>query len=111
MCRFIFYVIILLVFSATQIYAGGGGVDEYATEIQVRNEAKKAVASIIEKGKIDASWANIEPAEAKEQMGRRGLYEWTVTFINPDIADKEKQVLYVILNTTGQVPRANFSGK
>lgn len=111
MYRFIFYFIGIFVFSATPIFAGGGGIDEYATETQVRNEAKKAVASIIEKGKIDSSWANIEPAEAKEQMGRSGLYEWTVIFKNPNIVDEEKKILYVILNTSGQVLRANFSGK
>lgn len=90
---------------------GGGGVDDYATEEKVRGEAMKAIASVAEKGKIPSSWTEVQPASSSEKMGKKGFYEWTVIFKNPEIEDSAKQTLYVILNPAGQVLRVNYSGK
>lgn len=105
-----FCILIFLAFPVALSFAGGGGVDEYATETEVRHEAVKAVVSLIQKGKLESSWGNIEPKEVKEQMGKRGLYEWVVTFVNSKITEEKKKTLYVFLNTSGQVFRVNFSG-
>jgi hypothetical protein len=92
-------------------YGGGGGVNEYATEKEIRSEAIKAIVSIVEKNKIPSSWTQTKPESSNEKMGARGLYEWTVIFKNPNIENPEKQTLFVFLNTSGQILRVNYSGK
>jgi hypothetical protein len=111
MRKFIIFLTILLSYITPTAYGGGGGVDEYATEIEINNQAIKAIASIVEKGKVPPSWAKIKPESSSEKMGKNGLYQWTVIFKNPEIEDPEKQNLYVIMNTAGQVLRVNYSGR
>lgn len=111
MRKFIIYLITLLTLIAPAAYGGGGGIDEYASEKEIHSEAVKAIASIVEKGKIPSSWTQIKPESSSEKMGKKGLYEWTVIFKNPAIENKENQTLFVILNTSGQILRVNYSGK
>jgi hypothetical protein len=111
MRKFIICLITLLTLIAPSAYGGGGGTDEFVSEKEIRNEAIKAIASIVEKGKIPSSWTEIKPESTSEKMGGRGLYEWTVIFKNPAIENQEKQTLFVLLNTSGQILRVNYSGK
>jgi hypothetical protein len=111
MRKFIICLITLLTLIAPAAYGGGGGVDDYVSEKEIRSEAMKAVASVVEKGKIPSSWTQIKPESSSEKMGKKGLYEWTVIFKNSAVENPEKQTLYVILNTAGQILRVNYSGK
>ncbi len=101
----------LLVLIAPAAYGGGGGLDEYVSKEEAHSAAIKAIASVVEKGKIPSSWTQVNPESSSEKMGSKGIYEWTVIFKNPEVKDPEKQTLYVILNPAGQILRVNYSGK
>jgi hypothetical protein len=42
--------------------------------------------------------------------GKKGK-EWVVTFVNPAVADKTKEKLYMFFTAPGNFIAANFSGK
>lgn len=115
MYRRIVGIVFLLVFSATGSYAhgpdgGGHGSTTRITEIQAREKATQLVAIIVKKGRLDASWSRIQPAEA-EKKTFQGRLEWIVTFINPAEKDAAKQKLYVFLSLYGEYTGANYEGK
>jgi len=109
--KLIICLITVLTLIAPAAYGGGGGIDEYFSKEAIHNESIKAIASIVEKGKIPSSWGQIKPESSSEKMGQKGIYEWRVIFKNPAIEDPEKQTLSVILNPVGQILRVNYSGK
>lgn len=93
-------------------YAGGGGGGESAlTEIVVRKEAEQTVASLVSKGKLAPSWAQVAPGEGKKEMTSKYKGHWTVVFHNPEEQDETKRTLYVFVNLEGETMRANFSGR
>ena len=117
MKKIIFCLVVLLAFTAIPAFAGGGhghgghddhghGHDAELSKTQIAEKASGYVAKLIEKGKLDASWQGISPAEAKEN----DHHEWVVTFSNPSIEDPEKQTLYMFLSPSGQYIAANFTG-
>jgi Family of unknown function (DUF6488) len=111
MPKLIICLLTLLALIAPVAYGGGGGIDEYFSKEAIHSESIKAIASIVEKGKIPSSWAQVKPDSSSEKMGQKGIYEWRVIFKNPEIEDPERQTLYVILNPVGQILRVNYSGK
>ena len=113
MRRFIICLFTVLALSTTSAYAGAGkghshGPVTPVSEGQALKNALSAVASIVQKDKIDASWAEIKPTEAKKEKFKNGL-EWVVTFNNPQVED-QKKTLYVFLSLGGQYLGANFTG-
>ena len=113
MRRFIICLITIFALSATSVYAGAGkghshGPVTPVSEEQALKNALSAVTSIVQKDKIDVSWADIKPADAKKKQFKNGL-EWVVTFNNPKVEDK-KRTLYVFLSLGGQYLGANFTG-
>ena len=114
MRKFIICLITVLALSATSAYAGAGSGHSHGpvtpvAEEQVLQNALSAVASIVQKDKIDASWAEITPMDAQKKQFKNAL-EWVVTFNNPKVADQNKKTLYVFLSLGGQYLGANFTG-
>ena len=124
MKKFIFGLIIVMALTVSPAF-GEGGCDhdhdahaghshghghDHAVEIskdQVIEKASGYVSKLVEKGKLDASWQQVEPAEVKEN----DAHEWVVTYSNPEIEDPEKQTLYMFLSLSGKYIAANFTGK
>jgi len=112
MRKIIICLAVLLAFSVTGAYAGAGhshGPKIEITESQAGAQATKIVASIVEAGKLDASWAQVQPAEVKKRIFK-GKPEWVITFNNPGEKDMEKQKLYVFLSLYGDYIGANHTG-
>ncbi len=113
MRRIITCLVVLLTFSVTGAYAGAGhshAPKTKITETQVLSKATSIVTDIVQKGKLDASWAEIKPALA-EKRTFKNRPEWVITFNNPKEEDKEKQTLYVFLSLYGDYLAANHTGK
>ena len=80
-----------------------------ATKETAEKNAGKAIASFVETGKIDKSWASIT-ASSSEKKDFSGRSEWVVIFMNEKITDTAKQKLYVFLTLSGEYIAANYSG-
>ncbi len=113
MRRIIICLIVLLTFSVTGAYAGSGHSHspktEKITESQASEQAVKLVAEIVKKGKLDASWAKVEPEKVQKKTFDNKP-EWVITFNNPGEKDPTKQKLYVFLSLYGDYLGANHSG-
>ena len=112
MRRIIIYLVVLLAISVTGAYAGSGhshGPKTEITESQASEQATKLVASIVEKGKLNASWNQVQPAKVQKKTLKNGL-EWVITFTNPKEKDPTKQTLYVFFSLYGQYLGANHTG-
>lgn len=115
MRRFIICLLTALALSVSSAHAGpGASGHSHAPVTPITAEkalatASSAVAAIVQKGKLDGSWAKIEPTQAKMKKFKHGQ-EWVVTFTNPKVTDQEKKTLYVFLSADGQYLAANFSG-
>lgn len=117
MRKIVFCLVVLIALIATPAF-GAGGHDDHSghnhgpaavelNQSQIQEKASGFVASLVEKGKLDASWAQMKPQEAKANSG----HEWVVTFFNTEIKEPEKQTLYMFLTLSGEYVAANFSGK
>jgi len=115
MWRYIISAVVLLAFSATGLYAHGPeghGPRILITESQAGEKAMQLVATIVQKGQLDASWLAIQPAEIqKKTFEGASEPEWLVTLINPAVKDAAKQKLYVFLSLYGEYTGANYEGK
>ncbi len=75
----------------------------------IQQMAKKQLAILVEKEKIDKSFADSFLASTKEkEFGK--FVEWVVRFDNDKIKDKTKKSLYIFLNLKGKVLGANYTG-
>ena len=81
-----------------------------AAQETVAECAAKRQQTLIASGKIDKSWATIQPATFEQVEGKRGK-EWKVTFKDPAAADKAKENLYLFFTAQGNFIAANFTGK
>lgn len=81
-----------------------------ASQETVAECAAKRQQTLIASGKLDKSWALIQPATFEQVEGQRGK-EWKVTFKDPAAADKAKENLYLFFTAQGNFIAANFSGK
>jgi hypothetical protein len=108
-------VLTLFVFTGTTAYAGaGGGGHAHApstpvSKAQALENAVNVVKAIVEKGKLDSTWAEVVPTSGVKKQSKFGN-EWVVTFDNPKAEDKAKQTLYVFLTLGGEYKAASFSG-
>ena len=79
-------------------------------ETTAKANAVEYVAALVKKDKLDNSWASISASEI-QQISVNGNPEWKIVFVNENIADTEKQNLYVFLTLGGDYIAANFTGK
>ena len=100
----------------TTIIAGGGHDHGHSHATTPVNEetakvsATNAVVALIEKSKLDKSWATttISSIEKKEFKGNS---EWVAVFVNDKIAETAKKKLYIFLTLGGEYIAANHTGK
>lgn len=113
MRKIIFCLMVLIAFTAAPALGAGGheghghGPAVELNQSQIQKKAARFVASLVEKGKLDASWAQSKPQDSKKNIG----HEWVITFSNPEIKEPEKQTLYMFLTLSGKYIAANFTGK
>lgn len=79
-------------------------------ETVIRQMATSEVKQLVGKGKLDASWKDVEAGKAEQRI-TKGIKEWVITFNNPKEKDATKQNLYVFLTSTGDFVAANHTGK
>ena len=80
------------------------------SEEQAQKNAIEIVAAFADEEKLEKSWMSVE-ASSIEKISVQGKPEWKVIFMNKDIADTDKQTLYVFLTLGGEYIAANFTGK
>ena len=73
-------------------------------------KAEKQVKSLVERGKLEKSWADAKAAGATQKVFAQGD-EWVVTFSNNKVSDTSKQTLYVFYTLDGTYIASNFTGK
>ena len=81
-------------------------------EISSDKAAERAIAKVnelIEKGKIDASWAGIKPNSISQKSYEHGP-EWVITLNNNTLSDTSKQTLYLFFSLSGHYIAANYTG-
>jgi len=101
-----------MVFSVTGAYAGAGhshGPKTEITESQASAKATQLIAAIVKEGKLDASWAQVQPEEVKKKSSK-DRSEWIISFNNPREKDPAKQTLFVFLSLYGDYLGANHTG-
>ena len=72
--------------------------------------ASKHVKTLVEKGKLDKSWAVVNATGATQKDFGMGP-EWVVSFKNAQESDPAKQTLYVFYTVNGAYIASNFTGK
>ncbi len=75
-----------------------------------QKNAGKVISSLVEREKIDKSWAQVK-ARSVEKKVVNGQTEWLTIFFNEKIANPEEQTLYVFLTIGGEYIAVNYSGK
>ncbi len=113
MRRIIICLAVLLAFSVTGASAGSGHSHspktDAITESQASTEATRIVSEIVQRGKLDDSWAQVRPSDVQKKTFKNNL-EWVITFNNPGEKNTEKQKLYVFLSLYGDYLAANHTG-
>lgn len=102
----------LFTLSAASAFAGAGhdhGPSKPVTEAEALQKASGIVAKMVEKGKVEPSWAGVKATGAEKKQYKNGP-EWMVIFNNPKAQDPAKQTLYVFLSLGGTYLAANFTG-
>ena len=66
--------------------------------------------SLINKGKLDASWKAVKLDKVETVEGKK-MKEWKLSFLNPLEKDASKRTLYMFYALTGNLIGANFDGK
>lgn len=72
-------------------------------------KAEKQVKALVERGKLDKSWAEAKATGAAQKDFGKGA-EWIVTFRNEKVSDAGKQTLYVFYTLNGAYIASNFTG-
>lgn len=81
-----------------------------ANEATVKGCANERKASLLQAGKLEASWEQTEPASVKLGPTRKGE-EWRVVYENPGASDPAKQRLFMFFTPQGNFIAANHSGQ
>lgn len=74
-----------------------------------KSKAAHKVLELVQRGKIDKSWAEIKPSSAEQKVFSKGP-EWVVTFTNAAVSDPGKQTLYIFYSLDGHYLAANYTG-
>lgn len=105
----------LFLLLASPVYAGSGHdhghghSHEPVTQAQAEEEAISSVAKLVQRKKIDSSWASVT-VHSSEKKEFDGQTEWVVIFKNEKVSDPDKQTLYVFLTLEGRYLAANYTG-
>lgn len=96
-------------------YANEGGSCHFhgskpAAESVVTGCADQRKQALVKGGKLDKSWAAIQPEKVETVDGKKGK-EWKLTFKNPAATDAGKQTLYMFYSLPGNFIAANFTGQ
>jgi hypothetical protein len=95
--------------------AGGGHDHDHGhshtpvDQSAAKANATKIVAALVERKKLDESWASITASSVEQRMFN-GNPEWVAAFVNDKIADTDQQTLYVFLTLGGDYIAANYTG-
>ena len=112
MLRFIVILLTAATLLATSAFAGPDhSHDGPFTEMEAIKDASAYVADFVQKGRLDASWSEVEATEVQKKTVEYSQEEWVVTFSNPNEPDPKKKTLYVFFNAYGEFRRINFSGR
>ncbi|CAA7624401.1 DUF6488 family protein [Magnetospirillum sp. UT-4] len=90
-------------------HPGGHVGDPVGREVVVP-AAMDVKTRLVQEGKIDFTWAMVEPAKA-DQIDNNGEKEWLVLFHNPAVADPAKRILYIFFTIEGMYLAANYTGR
>ena len=113
MRKIIICLLTLLALTSATAYAGAGhdhGSSDEITKDDALIHATEVIQGFVDKGKIDASWAEVAPATGEKKKGSYGT-EWVVSFHNPKIENAAKQTIYVYLTLSGEYKIANFKAR
>ncbi|MCF6254256.1 MAG: DUF6488 family protein [Thiomicrorhabdus sp.] len=88
---------------------GHSHAPEAINQETAKQKAKDIVRSLIEKNKVNQSWASIT-AHSAEKKPFNDRTEWVVIFNNNKITDADKQTLYIFLTLNGDYIAANHTG-
>ena len=112
MLRFIVILLTATTLLATSACAGPGqSHDGPFTEMEAIKDASAYIADFVQKGRLDASWSEVEATEVQKKTIEHSQEEWVVIFSNPNAPDPKKKTLYVFFNAYGEFRRFNFSGR
>ena len=112
MLRFIMILLTAATLLATSAFAGPGhSHDGPFTEMEAIKDASAYIADFVQKGRLDASWSEVEATEVQKKTVEYIQEEWVVIFSNPNESDPQNKTLYVFFNAYGEFHRANFSGR
>ncbi len=108
------FVLSLLFFSVPAITLAGtdhdhGHSHEPITGTEAQFKATQRVKQLVETGKIEATWANIESSTISQKDYGHGP-EWMIIFKNDKASDSTKQTLYLFYSQDGHYLAANFDG-
>ena len=115
MRHFIPLLILTFCFITTPALAGPGHEHDHGhshgpiSKTAAIDKATKKVKQLVDKGKIDASWAKVSAANAEQKTYSKGP-EWVVTFKNDQISDASKTTLYIFYTLDGHYLAANYTG-
>ena len=77
---------------------------------KISANATDIISAFVIRKKLEKSWKSIK-ASSVDKITVKGNPEWKVVFVNKNIADVNKQKLYVFLTLGGDYIAANFTGK
>lgn len=80
-----------------------------AAENIVLQCATQRKATLIEKGRLEKSWSNVQQASIDLVDGKKGK-EWRVIYQNPVASDSAKSSLYLFFTPPGNFIAANHTG-
>jgi len=89
---------------------GHSHAHEPVNEATAQRNATKVISSLVQREKIDKSWATVKARSVEKKMVN-GQPEWLTIFFNEKITKVEEQTLYVFLTIGGEYIAVNYSGK
>lgn len=93
------------------LYAHGGHVHKSElSELDIKTKARTKLIDLVKKTKIDKSWKETKIIDIKKKMFNMSE-EWVVSFGNENMNDIDKKILYIFLNSSGEITGANYTGK
>jgi hypothetical protein len=79
------------------------------SKASIEKNAKQKIERLVIKNKIHNSWVSVPIL--KMEKTKNTTNDWVVSFYNPKIKKKSKQMLYVFVSAYGEVVGVNYTGK
>lgn len=106
----VFTAVFVLLCANTGFSHGPDSTHHAATKSQIEEKARKVVSGLVEKGKLDKSWNEVDAPIVEQKKTSAGT-EWVARFFNKSETDSSKQTLYVFFRLNGEYLASNFTGK